>query len=155
MAPACFNNGQLQGAIEFYDNAVAMYGSYAGSHGEQRDTLVTIHSNVALVYLKEKSWKNVEASATTALALNEDHDKSLYRRAEARYQISLSKLPQGDVHRLYLAKSDIINMSLTRPPESRKVLLKLLQLDKIELEIKRLEKRQKEKFASKFADASK
>jgi hypothetical protein len=41
-------------------------------------------------------------------------------------------------------------MSLTRPPESRKVLLKLLQLDKIELEIKRLEKRQKEKFASKL-----
>lgn len=149
---ACFNNGQLQDAIEFYDKAVAMYGSCTGTHGEQRDTLVTLYSNMALVYSKTKSWEKSEACASKALALDIDHDKSLYRRAEARYQLSLSKLPQGDIRRLHLAKSDILNMSPVRP-DSRKALLKLL--DMIELEIKRLEKRQKDRFARNFAGALK
>jgi hypothetical protein len=145
---AAFKDGNLQGAISFYNAAIKGYGLSKGSHGSQRDTLMTLHSNMALVHFRTKSWIESETCATRALELDDYHNKALYRRAAARYESSLSS-EKGDLSLLKGAKSDVTK---TEPLNgSHATSLKLLT--KIEHEMKRLQKMQHGKFLDGFAGA--
>jgi hypothetical protein len=140
-----FKTGKLDRAEQSYKAALAQFGKKLGSNGPQRDGLVSILSNLALVHLKKKEYVKAETVATNALDLEWGHGKCSYRRALARYNISLNDTPVGNLTKLREAKKDILNADID--PATRTL------LKKIEREISRLEKKQQKNFSSGFAAA--
>lgn len=142
-----FKQGKLSTAINYYTAGIETYGSSKGSHGSQRDTMVTLYANLALVHFRAKSWTKSEAFATKALELDDFHSKALYRRAAARYEISLSS-QYGDLTRLKAAISDVSKVPFENPTTLKEV-QKLLA--KLEHERNRLIRQQPDTFRDNFA----
>eukprot|EP00978_Attheya_sp_CCMP212_P022775 scaffold68492_cov52-Attheya_sp.AAC.3 len=140
-----FQKGKLDDAKEAYQTAIQQYGAKLGSNGLQRDTHVTVLSNLSLIHLKKKEYLEAERVATKALDMDWSHSKSSYRRAMARLQISKSASSGGDLTRLRGAKKDILNGD---PIDATR---KLLQ--RIKNEIERIEKKDHAQFGSGFASA--
>ena len=127
-----------------YESALDIYGQSLGSNGDQRDTYITLFSNLSLVCLKKKLYEEAEIAAGKGLDAKWGHNKCAYRRAMARLQISLNT-NGGDLTRLRGAIKDVIS---TDPSEQTRVLLLRLEHEK-----KKLEKRERKKFGSRFASA--
>lgn len=148
----CFQNENINGALQYYTSALAIYQTCLGARGEQRDVLIALHSNMSLVYYKKKMLREAEASATKAIALDESHVKSLYRRGLVRYEMSLhrqedesSASPSMDnLQRLYKSKRDLMNIPSPQDTRTRKDVRTLLA--KIEKEMKSSEREQQNAF---------
>jgi tetratricopeptide (TPR) repeat protein len=140
-----FQKGNLDVAKDAYEAAIQQYGTKLGSNGLQRETHVTVLSNLSLIHLKKKEYLEAERVATKALDMDWSHNKCSYRRAMARLQISKSASSGGDLARLRGAKKDVINGD---PIDATR---KLLQ--RIENEIDRIEKKDHARFGSGFASA--
>lgn len=139
-----FKNGELDQAIPCYQSALDEFGTKLGSNGPQKETYVNILSNLSLVYLKQEDYLQAENTASKALELEWGHNKCSYRRALARLKISQST-PSGDLKRLRQAMKDVLNAD---PGNATKILL--LQ---VEVEIKKVEKRERNHFSAGFAAA--
>lgn len=99
-----YQQGDYHGAMEHYNTAIAMYEMSWGAVGTQRSTLVVLYSNGAMTALKQKKWLVAEDYASKALQLDETHDKSLYRRALARFEGGKAT---GNLVLLRAAKKDV------------------------------------------------
>ena len=139
-----FQHGKFDEVEAFYKAAIEKFGAKLGSNGLQRDGLVSILSNLALIHWKKKEYLQAESVATKALDIQWDHGKCSYRRAMARYQIHLST-SGGDIKRLREAMKDVVNAD---PSDATRTLL-----NKIEKEIARAELKQRGAFSSEFASA--
>ena len=153
---ASFKQNNLSEAQSMYRAGVDLYGSSKGKRGPQRDILVTLYSNLALVHFRAKSWSESEACASMALQLDEFHHKILFQRATARHELAKEVLllstnnTSDGIRLLKAAKSDVIQMPFESPALSKEA-QKLLA--KINLELKRLQKSQKDSFRDNFAGA--
>lgn len=149
-----FKNGDMESAFVSYQSAVARYNGARGSQGEQRDTLIALHSNSGLVAGKMKKWDKSAACASKALELDPDHTKSLYRRALARFHMSQSDYltVYNSLKLLRLARKDLMRIPL-EDPATKKDQTKLLQ--RVEHETKRLEKLDKKKKEDDFGEGLK
>lgn len=135
-------NGDMQGAFVSYQSAVAKYNGTRGKKGEERDTLISLHSNSGLVTGMLKKWEKSEVCATKALELNPKHFKSLYRRALARYHMSQKEtFSYFALKLLGKARKDLMKIT-PGDPDTEKDRSKLLQ--RIEHEIKRLKNQDRE-----------
>ena len=104
---ASFKKGKLAEALVSYNCAVQHYGSKTGPPGHQRETLVNIMSNIALIHHKKKSFSDAEEYATRALKIDPYHNKCLLRRAKVCYEISMNT-PDGDYEKLSRALMDLM-----------------------------------------------
>jgi len=142
-----FQGGNMERAEGCYLAALAIFGEKIGTNGIQRNGLVSILSNLALIHLKKKEYTKTVSVATKALDIEWDHDKCSYRRAMALYQISLKKKPGGDIIRLRQAMKDILNGD-----HFLDATVNLMK--KIETELARLERKQRAGFREGSCPAS-
>ena len=139
-----FGGSNLDLAETQYNFALDIFGSRLGSNGSQRETYIALLSNLSLVYLKKKLYREAETVAGRGLDTEWGYNKCSYRRATARVQISLNT-SGGNLPRLRGARKDVVNCDIG--DAARKMLLR------IEKEIKRLEKREQQKFSARFSSA--
>jgi len=145
---AAFSEGNLHEAEKLYKQAVELYGFKLGKYGPQREEHVKLLSNIALIHMKQKKWKDTEIYATKALEVDEDHEKSLYRRAKANYELSKDK--GGDKARLQAAKKDLLDC-VDPEPSARDVVRKLFL--RVEKDLKDLEAKTASAYQKGFAKA--
>ena len=143
---AAFRKGDLSGAEEFYRSAAGLYGPSTGTAGPQRGLWITLHSNLALVHFRAKEWEKSETSASRVLEVDDGHEKALFRRASARYELGNIR---GDMSILRAAEQDLTRMPFSPTPDKANAKL----MDKIRARMKRLETKQKERFRKNFAGA--
>lgn len=144
-----FGEARLDDAERLYMSALELYGSKSGSRGPQKDEHVKLLSNVSLIHLKQKRWVQAESFASQALVIDEDHQKSLYRRAKACYQIS-QNTRGGDRAMLQRAKTDLMDCLLEDPisnHEARSL------CEKVNKERSRLDAKRNQDFRTGFATA--
>lgn len=134
-------------AVKYYQSAIDLYGGSRGKRGEQRDLLVALHSNCALVHFKAENYSESEVCASEALELDSCHPKALFRRASARYEIGKA---MESIWILKDALKDVTDM----PPADSALQKDFVKLTKnIEAEIKRLKTKERESFQKNFSGA--
>ena len=133
-------------AEQDYSAAIAVYEipNRLGSNGPQRDTLVTLYSNLSMVYLKKNLYHQAETAASKSLNLEPNHTKALYRRATARLKIGQNRRA---FNRKLIedAREDVLRCD---PNDATRKLLA-----KIDAEMKRLEKRERD-YTSAVSDTT-
>lgn len=144
-----FKGGNLHEALATYQSALDKFGRKLGTNGSQRDCYIALLSNISLINYKKEDYLQSETCATKVLDIELGHEKCSYRRAMARFKISLTT-PGGDLTFLRKAKKDVLNAGKT-PPSTLKATQKLMF--QINAEIKRLEKKERKQFSAGFENA--
>ena len=143
-----FKAGDLDQALSSYQSALEKFRSKMGTHGPQRDCYVALLSNMSLIHYKKGDYRQSETFATSVLDIEWGQEKCSYRRAMARFKIS--QTGGGDLVLLRKAQEDVLNAGMT-PPSTLKATQKLMA--QIEVEIKRLKRKEQKKFSSGFENA--
>nr|XP_022905761.1 FK506-binding protein 59 [Onthophagus taurus] len=94
-----FKEGKLQLAVKMYKKVLSYleYKEKDGPHGdEQKSLLLSANLNLSLCYLKLNEPFEARNSATSALDIDENNEKALFRRGQAHLSLSEPQLAAND-----------------------------------------------------------
>ena len=98
----CFKDGDLEGAIEHYTEALEFCQPSASVEAKQ--LLMSLLSNRAWAYCRTQAWSLAVSDCDAILAVDPSHLKALFRRGQARRALELLEGAKADLERVMEAE---------------------------------------------------